>query len=69
VVHKPRVANLDADRLNQNPCTSQEDDTRTKWHGEVDEEMVLGWHTSTLLCLLGVDFNMEGHVHLSLVKG
>jgi hypothetical protein len=21
-----------------------------------------GWHASTFLCLLGVDFNMEGHV-------
>jgi hypothetical protein len=40
VVHKFRVANLDADGLNQNPCTSQEDDTGARWHGEVDEEMV-----------------------------
>jgi hypothetical protein len=23
---------------------------------------VLGWHASTFLCLLGVDYNMEGHV-------
>ncbi len=62
VVHKPGAANLDADGLSRNPCTSQEDDTGARWHGEVDEEMVLGWHTSAFLCLLGVDSNMEGHV-------
>ncbi len=61
-MHKPRVANLDADGLSQNPCTSQEDNTGARWHGEVDEEMVLGWHASTFLCLLGVDFSMEGHM-------
>jgi hypothetical protein len=27
VVHKPGVTNLDADGLNRNPCTSQEDNT------------------------------------------
>jgi hypothetical protein len=62
VVHKPGVANLDADGLSQNPCTNQEDNTRVRWHGEVDEEMVPGWHALTFLCLLGVDFSMEGHV-------
>jgi hypothetical protein len=61
-VHKPIVANLDADGLSRNPCTSQEDDTGAKWHGEVDEEMVPGWHALAFLCLLGVDSNMEGHV-------
>ncbi len=61
-MHKPRVANLDADGLRQNPCTSQEDDIGARWHGEVDEEMVPGWHASAFLCLLGVDSSMEGHV-------
>ncbi len=61
-MHRPRVANLDADALSRNPCTSQEDNTRVRWHGEVDEEMVLSWHASALLCLLGVDFSMEGHM-------
>jgi len=41
-VHKPGVTNLDADGLNQNPYTSQEDNTGARWHGEVDEKMVLG---------------------------
>jgi hypothetical protein len=62
VVHKPGVTNLDVDGLSRNPCTSQEDNTRVRWHGEVDEEMVPSWHASAFLCLLGVDFSMEGHV-------
>jgi hypothetical protein len=62
VVHRPGVANLDTDGLSRNPCTSQEDDIGVRWHGEVNEEMVPGQHASAFLCLLGVDFNMEGHV-------
>jgi hypothetical protein len=60
VVHRPRVANLDADGLSRNPCTSQEDDFGARWHGEVDEEMVPGWHASAFLCLLGVDYEYGG---------
>ncbi len=48
--------------MSRNPCTNQEDNTGVKWHGEVDEEMVPSWHASAFLCLLGVDFSMEGHV-------
>jgi len=62
VVHKPRVTNLDADGLNRNPCTSHEDNIGARWHGEVDEEMVPGWHALAFLCLLGVDSSMEGHM-------
>jgi hypothetical protein len=62
VVHRPRVVNLDADGLGRNPCISQEDNTGVRWHGEVDEEMVPGWHASAFLCLLGVDSSMEGHM-------
>ncbi len=61
-MHRLGVANLDANGLNQNRCTSQEDDTGARWHGEVDEEMVLGWHASAFLCLLGVDFRLVGHM-------
>ncbi|CAM6086498.1 unnamed protein product [Calypogeia fissa] len=46
------VANLDADGLSRNPCTSQQDVTGARWHDEVDEEMVPGWHASAFLCLL-----------------
>ncbi len=62
VVQRPGVANLDADGLSRNPCINHEDDTGVRWHGEVDEEMVLGWHALAFLCLLGVDSSMEGHV-------
>jgi hypothetical protein len=62
VVHRLGVANFDADGLSQNPCTSQKDDIGTRWHGEVDEEMVPGGHALAFLCLLGVDSSMEGHV-------
>jgi hypothetical protein len=62
VVHKHGVANLDADGLSQNLCTSQKDDIKARWHGEVDEEMVPSWHASAFLCLLGVDFSTEGHM-------
>jgi len=62
VVHKPGVTNFNVDGLSRNPCTSQEDNTGARWHGKVDEEMVPGWHASAFLCLLGVDFNMEGHL-------
>jgi hypothetical protein len=51
VVHKPGVANLDADGLSRNPCTNQEDDTRARWSGEVDEEMCqVGMHQPFCAC-------------------
>jgi hypothetical protein len=62
VKHKPGVTNPDANGLSWNPCTSQEDNIGVRWHDEVNEEMVPGWHASAFLCLLGVDSNMEGHV-------
>jgi len=62
VVHRLGVINLDADGLSRNPCTSQKDNIGARWHGEVDVEMVPGSHASAFLCLLGVDFSMEGHV-------
>jgi len=39
VVHKPGVANFDANGLSQNPCTNLKDNIGARWHGEVDEEM------------------------------
>ncbi len=61
-MHKPEVTNLDADGLSRNPCTSQVDNTGARWQGEVDEEVVPGWHASAFLCLSVVDSSMEGHV-------
>ncbi len=50
-MHRPGIANLDADGLSQNPCTSQEDNTGARWHGEVDEEMVpIGMHRLFCAC-------------------
>ncbi|OAE22403.1 hypothetical protein AXG93_3675s1000 [Marchantia polymorpha subsp. ruderalis] len=62
VVHRPGVANLDADGLSRNPCTSQEDDTGARWHGEVDEEMVPGWHASAFMCWLRGNSSREDHL-------
>ncbi|OAE22598.1 hypothetical protein AXG93_777s1050 [Marchantia polymorpha subsp. ruderalis] len=59
VVHRPRVANLDADGLSRNPCTGQKYDTGARWHGEVDEEMVYGCHASAFMCLLREDSSTE----------
>jgi len=39
VVHKPGVANFDANGLSRNPCTNLKDNIGARWHGEVDEEM------------------------------
>ncbi|CAM6090633.1 unnamed protein product [Calypogeia fissa] len=52
VVYRAGIANLDADGLSRNPFTSQQDVTGARWHDEVDEEMVPGWHASAFLCLL-----------------
>ncbi len=59
VVHWADRLNQDADGLSRNPCTSQQDLTGARWHGE-DQEVVPGWHASAYLCMLieedGVDF-------------
>jgi hypothetical protein len=62
VVHRLGVANFDANGLSRNPYISQEDDTGARWHGEVDEETMPGWHALAFFCLLGVDSNMEDHM-------
>jgi hypothetical protein len=43
--------NRDADGLNWNPG-SNEDTIGACWHGDVDLEVVLGWHASAYLCTL-----------------
>jgi hypothetical protein len=53
VVHRPGVANLDADGLSWNPCNNREDDTRARWHGKVDEEMVPSWHALAFFVFVG----------------
>jgi hypothetical protein len=44
--------NQDADGLNRNPSSSEEDTTNARWHGEVDLEVVLRWHVFAYLCTL-----------------
>ncbi|OAE22564.1 hypothetical protein AXG93_731s1070 [Marchantia polymorpha subsp. ruderalis] len=62
VMHRPEVANLDADGLNRNLSTSYEYDNGAKWHGDVDEEMISGWHASYYLCWLDMNSSLEGYV-------
>lgn len=62
MVHRLRVANLDADDLSRNPRVSQEDGSGARWHGEIDEEMVYSWHASNFLCLLRGDSSIEYHL-------
>ncbi|OAE34649.1 hypothetical protein AXG93_4034s1020 [Marchantia polymorpha subsp. ruderalis] len=62
VMHRPGVANLDADGLSRNPCTSQEDDIGARWHGEVDEEMVPDWHAFAFMCWLRGASSSEDHL-------
>jgi len=38
--------------LSWNPSSNEEDTTCAKWHGEVELEVVLGWHASIYLCIL-----------------
>jgi hypothetical protein len=60
VVHRAGLVNLDADALSRNPCSSQRDSTRARWHvtnGE-EEEMPV-WHASHCLSLL--EMNVDSH--------
>ncbi len=46
VVQHASIINQNVDGLSQNPCISQHDNSKARWHGEIneDEEMVLRWH-------------------------
>ncbi len=41
--------------MSQNSSSNEKDTTRAHWHGDVDLEVILGWHAFTYLCtkLLG----------------
>ncbi|OAE31626.1 hypothetical protein AXG93_3384s1000 [Marchantia polymorpha subsp. ruderalis] len=41
---------------------SQEDDSGARWHGEVDEAMVTGWHASAFMCWLRGNSSKEYHL-------
>ncbi|CAM6082514.1 unnamed protein product [Calypogeia fissa] len=55
VVHRAGRLNQDADGLSRNPCTSEQDITGVRWHGDEDQEVVPGWHALAYLCLLVED--------------
>jgi hypothetical protein len=44
--------NQDAHGLNRNPSSNEEDTIDARWHGEVDLEVVPGWHAFSYLCTL-----------------
>ncbi len=52
IVDRVGKLNWDADGLNRNSSYSEEDSTGAKWHGEVDLEVMLGWHAFAYLCTL-----------------
>jgi hypothetical protein len=52
IIHRLGRVNRDADGLNQNPSSNEDDTIETHWHGDVDLEVVPRWHASTYLCTL-----------------
>jgi hypothetical protein len=52
IIHKPGRVNRDADGLNQNPSSNEDDTIKTHWHGDVDLEVVPKWHASAYLYTL-----------------
>jgi hypothetical protein len=63
IIHKVDRVNWDANGLNWNPSSSEEDTIGARWHGEVDLEAMLGWHAFAYLCtLLGSSRDVpQGH--------
>jgi hypothetical protein len=43
ILHRVGRVNWDVDGLSQNSCSSEEDTTCARWHGEVDLKVVLKW--------------------------
>jgi hypothetical protein len=52
IIHRSSRVNWDANGLNQNPSSNEEDTIRARWHGDVDLEVVLGWHAFAYFCTL-----------------
>ncbi len=63
IIHKVDRVNQDANGLNWNPSSNEEDTISARWHGEVDLEAMLGWHVFAYLCtLLGSSGDVpQGH--------
>jgi hypothetical protein len=50
-VHRAGITNLNADGLPRNPSPSDEDLTGARWHGDCDQEAVLGWYAAAFFTL------------------
>jgi hypothetical protein len=46
------TVNKDVDGLNRNPSANDSDTIGACWHGEIDLEIVFGWHIVSFLCIL-----------------
>ncbi len=52
ILHKAGRVNQNVDGLNWNQNSYEHDTIGAKWHGEVDLEVMPGWHASTCMCTL-----------------
>jgi len=52
VRHRAMIVDKDVDGLNRNPSASDLDTIGARWHGEIDLEIVFGWHVFSFLCTL-----------------
>jgi hypothetical protein len=46
------MVNHDVNLLSSNPSSSKEDTIKAQWHGDMDLEVLLGWHMFAYLCTL-----------------
>ncbi len=52
IFHRVGKVNQDADGLNQNPSSNEEDTIGARCHGKVDLEAIPRWHASVYVCTL-----------------
>ena len=63
VILRAGITNLDADGFSHNLSPSNKDMTRTKWHGDCDQEAVPRWHAAvyrTLFCGAAIEVSTQG---------
>jgi hypothetical protein len=65
IVHRAYKVNWDVNGLSRNPNYSENDITKVRCHGDVDLEVVIGWHPFSYLCtLLGCSRDAP-HINMS----
>jgi hypothetical protein len=52
IIHRLSRVKRYANGLSWNPSSNEEDTTRASWHGDVDLEVIPGWHAFAYLCTL-----------------